>query len=138
MKWTEGHVWVSEKPLITTQPFFRYSYLMMNLDSTTKIDNKETGVSRIADLASIGSHGDQYHGRNDDTETIGYYLNSHGATKHIEIHDIWRCIKVKFTVLHSRLEDDQSIRITGSIPELGNWNRINPIQLRPSIHQYNV
>jgi hypothetical protein len=73
LKWTEGHIWVSEKPLITHQPYFRYSYLMMNLNSKTKVDNHENGIKRIADLASINSHGEQAH-KDDDTETIGYYM----------------------------------------------------------------
>ena len=109
----------------------------MNLNSTTKIDDQEKGVKRIADLASIGSHGERSHHRgDDDTETIGYYMQSHGRTKHVEIFDIWRCIKVKFTVLHTRFNQDQSIRITGNIPELGNWNKINPIQMTASPIHY--
>lgn len=130
LKWTTGHIWVSEKPLVTTQPYFRYSYLMMNIDAKTVIDDQEK-FKRIADLAAIGSHGENF-GNDNDTETIGYYLQSHGQTKHIEIFDIWRSIKVKFTVQHTRLEHNQSIRITGNIPELGNWNKANPIQLHPS------
>jgi len=134
LKWTAGHIWVSEKPLLTCKPYFRYSYIMMKLEAVSEIDDQEKGIKRIADLASIGSHGEHAHGKDDDTETIGYYMQSQGQCKHVEIFDIWRAIKVKFTVLHTRLNHNQSIRLTGNIPSLGNWNKVNPIQLTPALH----
>ena len=32
LKWTEGHVWVSEKPLVTTQTIFHYKYVLLGPD----------------------------------------------------------------------------------------------------------
>ena len=32
LKWTEGHVWVSEKPLVTTQSIFHYKYVLLGPD----------------------------------------------------------------------------------------------------------
>jgi hypothetical protein len=29
LKWTEGHVWVSEKPIVTENPVFKYKYLLL-------------------------------------------------------------------------------------------------------------
>ena len=29
LKWTEGHIWVSTKPLITRRPTFQYNYVMV-------------------------------------------------------------------------------------------------------------
>lgn len=42
-------------------------------------------------------------------------------------------MRVKFTVEHAQLFGTQSIRITGDIPELGNWNKTNPIMLHPEL-----
>lgn len=46
-------------------------------------------------------------------------------------------MKVKFTVLHTKIYGTQSIRITGSIPELGNWNKVNPIVMQPEMMSSN-
>ena len=29
MTWTEGHIWVLEKPIITSEPYFFYKYVLM-------------------------------------------------------------------------------------------------------------
>lgn len=29
LKWTDGHVWVSEKPIVIEQPVFKYKYLLL-------------------------------------------------------------------------------------------------------------
>jgi len=55
LKWTEGHIWVSERPLRTSTPLFRYNYIMIDQKSGKQIDNQE-GFTRIADLKSIASH----------------------------------------------------------------------------------
>lgn len=46
MKWTDGHVWVTED-LVTTQPFFLYKYVIMR---DGKEQRWERGANRIADL----------------------------------------------------------------------------------------
>lgn len=46
-------------------------------------------------------------------------------------------MKVKFTVMHTQIHGTQSIRVTGSIPELGNWNKVNPILMRPEMSAKN-
>jgi hypothetical protein len=48
----------------------------------------------------------------------------------INIFDIWNCIKIKFSVQHTRIHSQQSIRLTGGLEALGNWNKINPIELK--------
>ena len=50
MKWTPGHVWQMEMPLILrddTRPFFNYKYVLMEHE---KMIRWESGVDRIADL----------------------------------------------------------------------------------------
>lgn len=46
MKWTEGHVWVTEN-LVVDKPFFLYKYIIMRGKNPLKW---EKGANRIADL----------------------------------------------------------------------------------------
>lgn len=131
LKWTEGHIWVSEIPVVTRQPMFRYNYIMIDAKSGKQVDQNERGVKRIADLASIGSHGDTSVNLRHGFDTDGYVVNREGNVRHIEIYDIWNTLKIKFTVLHPRITHHQSIRLTGNLPELGNWNKVDPIMLHP-------
>ena len=48
----------------------------------------------------------------------------------ITIFDIWNCIKIKFSVQHTRIHSQQSIRLTGGLEALGNWDKINPMELK--------
>ncbi len=47
LKWTEGHIWVSEPINITSNYYFTYKYVIM---SQKKDPKWESGPSRIADL----------------------------------------------------------------------------------------
>ena len=49
MTWTEGHVWVIDKPIVTNQPFFCYKYVLMDNDQKEMV-KWEAGIDRIADL----------------------------------------------------------------------------------------
>lgn len=60
-------------------------------------------------------------------------MTRQGNQIHVDINDVWQTLKVKFTVLHTQTHGTQTIRLTGNIPELGNWNKINPIVLSPEI-----
>lgn len=44
LKWTEGHIWVSEQPLITNRRHFLYKYRVLTEGELT---NWERGVDRI-------------------------------------------------------------------------------------------
>jgi hypothetical protein len=48
LRWTEGHIWVLDKPIITANPFFKYKYKLV--DKNSKLETWEHGVDRIADL----------------------------------------------------------------------------------------
>ena len=50
LKWTAGHVWKSEEPLIPSQAYFRYKYVKMDQHGKRFVDY-ERGIDRIADLA---------------------------------------------------------------------------------------
>jgi hypothetical protein len=47
MKWTEGHVWVSEQLLINSNHHFQYKYV---IKSEPDQEIWESGLDRIADL----------------------------------------------------------------------------------------
>jgi len=48
--WTEGHIWVTEKPIITNEPYFAYKYILLEQGS---LKVWETGVNRMADLTIL-------------------------------------------------------------------------------------
>ena len=47
LKWTEGHVWVSEKPIVTENPVFKYKYLLLENGEPKQWEASE---DRVADL----------------------------------------------------------------------------------------
>lgn len=51
LKWTEGHIWVSEQPLSTSTPYFSYKYV--KVDREKKITDQEDGIQRVADLTLL-------------------------------------------------------------------------------------
>jgi hypothetical protein len=42
LMWTEGHIWVSEQPLLTSTPYFSYKYV--KVDRGMKIIDQEDGI----------------------------------------------------------------------------------------------
>ena len=50
MKWTEGDIWKTEEPIVTSRPFFMYKYVL--LEGKTQVSWEE-GIDRIADLELI-------------------------------------------------------------------------------------
>lgn len=51
LKWTEGHNWVTEKPIESTMPFFQYKYVV--LDGKDQPKKWEEGLNRIADVTLL-------------------------------------------------------------------------------------
>lgn len=47
LKWTKGHIWVSEQPIITKAPYFSYKYVKL---FNGKMKHWEGGIDRIVDL----------------------------------------------------------------------------------------
>ena len=129
LKWTEGHIWVTEKPILTRTPVFRYRYVMVDEASDNQVKDQERGVRRIADLASL-------QGGNTTESEHGYRSYHHGGAKTVEIHDEWETLKVRFTVFHPHVQPNQTLRLTGNTEELGNWDKVNPIQLKPVFGHY--
>jgi hypothetical protein len=109
LTWTAGHVWVSDRPVITNSQFFKYKYIMV--DQRSKVRDDETNY-RVADL-----------------DVMGGYQNSN----RINMEDEWESFKIRFTVFHPIIHANQSIRISGNTSELGNWaTNSSPIVMRQS------
>jgi len=109
LTWTAGHIWVSERPVITTSQFFKYKYIM--IDQRSKARDDETNF-RVADL-----------------DVMGGYQNSN----RINMEDEWESFKVRFTVFHPVIHANQQIRISGNTQELGNWDtNSSPIIMQQS------
>ena len=51
LKWTQGHIWVSEIPLLTSQSIFHYKYVLLGVKK--EVLNSEQGIHRIADLSLL-------------------------------------------------------------------------------------
>ena len=49
MKWTDGHIWVTDKPLVTNHAYFQYKYALLDKEKSNLIA-WERGIDRIADL----------------------------------------------------------------------------------------
>lgn len=50
LTWTSGHIWVLEKPLIVSEPYFVYKYIMKDKTKPEDLGIWEAGIDRIADL----------------------------------------------------------------------------------------
>mmetsp|Transcript_5298 Transcript_5298/g.8930 ORF Transcript_5298/g.8930 Transcript_5298/m.8930 type:complete len:117 (+) Transcript_5298:471-821(+) len=102
MKWTEGHIWVSERPLITNNYYFQYKYVLLDEEKTNLIA-WERGVDRIADLeilpkATSLSNGNRFY----DLSTQNTYQAQETAesVKRVELNDEWEHYTVTFSVSH--------------------------------------
>jgi len=49
MVWTEGHIWKTVHPVVTTEPMFRYKYALLDgeNDSDQTLQRWETGINRL-------------------------------------------------------------------------------------------
>lgn len=82
LKWTEGHIWVSDKPLVTKARHFFYKYRVIMEKELTEW---ESGIDRICqpELLPEGTHG-----RSVDKSLIG--------GRNVQINDEWEQYNVNF------------------------------------------
>ena len=99
LKWTQGDVWVSPVPLLTTQYFFHYKYAVVNKDD--HVVRWERGVDRCADFEIMP-----------DTKMSGDYTNPtdyfyqmelngdtpSGSIKHLQMNEEWEKFWVSFMI----------------------------------------
>ena len=99
LKWTNGHIWVSTTPIRTSSALFRYNYIQIDERTNKKCDDDE-GIKRIADLKSIVASGSTH---NPSIANQGFSVNRQGNLLQVDIHDIWQTMRIKFTVMHTRI-----------------------------------
>ena len=87
LKWTEGHIWVSEKPLITNQRHFCYKYRVLE---DNEVRHWEDGIDRICQPELLP-----------EKVSGGPGVSSSLATtnvKNVYCHDTWETYHVHFSV----------------------------------------
>ena len=85
MVWTAGHVWKTVKPIITSEPAFRYKYALLDGENeeSQSLNKWERGIDRWCQCGLLPA----------DT-------GSTSALKKIHLDDEWEKFTVKFTVFH--------------------------------------
>lgn len=95
LQWTAGHVWQSIEPLLVTQPYFQYKYVLLQDGETIK---RESGVRRVADLTVLPEQQPQI------VEFVP--TESNQLRKNVVLRDEWESYKVQFT-LYDPLYDQE-------------------------------
>jgi len=118
LKWTEGHIWVTEKPIITSHPYFNYKYMQLDDDKKTMV-KWEAGIDRIVDLRLLPEI--KRVETNRDTMIVEMApLESHEAEplpidtsniKHVELYDEWEMFKFRFSVFYPAESMDEEINL---------------------------
>lgn len=94
--WTEGHIWVSEAPIITKSNKFFYKYVLLDEGKMVKW---EMGIDRIADLSILPE-------------------KSKGKeARHYELNDVWQQFNVRFSVFDAFGDANDSLWLES--PTLG-------------------
>lgn len=111
MRWTDGHVWVLEEPLIVSVPYFSYKYMLLDDDKQTMV-KWEAGVDRIAELRLLPDVGPA---RNAALLTSA---KSAAATKvvatnlvHVELHDEWESFLLRFSLFYPMDENREELQM---------------------------
>ena len=105
LKWTQGHVWKSATPLMVSNSYFKYKYVVVQ--DKTRIIEWEQGIDRIADCAVLPSV-DQGDGEAPLYEAMSNNSKPKKA-KIVEIKDIWEQMLIKFTIFSpiNEFEEEQ-------------------------------
>ena len=107
MKWTEGHIWVLEEPVLTSKPFFQYKYVLMD-DEKTKMVKWEAGIDRIIDMRLLPEIHNVDELKTEQTEPTKKTVTSTKKIKNVELIDEWESFRFRFSVFHP-LEQQMSI-----------------------------
>ena len=97
MVWTEGHVWRTVKPIITSEPMFSYKYALLDGENGEEQEllKWEKGVDRLCQCSLL-------------EEQAG----SSSTLKHIRLDDVWEKFKVKFTVFYPIDQPGDKLQVT--------------------------
>lgn len=99
MTWTEGHIWVIDKPIVTNQPFFSYKYVLMDNDKKDMV-KWEAGIDRIAELRLLPEITAPVRkivqGGTGSSDLFMQKMD----LKHVELYDEWETFMVRFTIFY--------------------------------------
>lgn len=97
LKWTEGDVWVSEQPLITSERHFFYKYRIIHGGA---LKHWECGIDRICqpELLPTGTHGIEVEG-------------PLASGRNVHIHDEWEAFAVHFQVYDPTYEPGDHLAV---------------------------
>lgn len=123
MKWTEGHVWMLENPIISNVPYFQYKYVIMEDDQDLKWEN---GMNRIADLEMLASSTaktneflvQQQKMMKERLSKMQHDINiDQNQSKSAVINDEWESYQIKFSV-YQPLEGQYDMMLEGNKAQL--------------------
>jgi hypothetical protein len=117
MQWTEGHVWVLKEPILTSQPFFQYKYMLTDTEKVGE-GKWERGIDRIIDMRDLPSVGpSKLQASTGETERLLGVEDEN--IKHVELVDEWEKFNVKFSIYYP-LSDGEEMVLRSSRAEVKN------------------
>ena len=110
MRWTEGHIWVLEEPLIVSVPWFSYKYILLS-DEKKKVDKWEAGIDRIAELRLLPSVGPSKNAAlfSDSKSPSALKALALKDLIHVAIHDEWESFFLKFSLFYPMDENSEEL-----------------------------
>lgn len=119
LRWTEGDIWVSKEPLVTTKYFFHFKYAIVE---NNYVVGWERGVDRVADLEILP---DMKNGRLYSCPTELFYdmetrVWRPPSTKIITFNECWEKLTVSFMVYHP--SEDNHDELLFDCPRVGARN----------------
>ena len=120
LKWTDGHIWVTEEPIMTSQPYFTYKYMMLDDEKATMV-KWEAGIDRIVDLRLLPEFKREETHLNTrivEMNPLDGGIGSQGqvtqdtiSIKHVELIDEWEVFKVRFSMFYPIDSTDEEMNL---------------------------
>lgn len=112
MRWTDGHVWVLEEPLIVSVPYFSYKYMLLDDDKQTMV-KWEAGVDRIAELRLLPDIGPARNAALLTTakSAAATKVAAHKDLVHVELHDEWESFLLRFSLFYPMDENKEELQM---------------------------
>lgn len=133
MKFTSNNEWVLEEPILTSETYFTYKYVVIHEDGSTQ---QEVGLNRIADLEALPELKEEHSKfqEKQQQKIVKAIRNSTTLQKHDEklqtgfekvkngkvviLYDEWETYTIKFSVLEPFEDPKIDVRLQGNNPYL--------------------
>lgn len=99
LQWTEGHYWVTPRPIRVRRQFFQYKYLVLHQSDVPKV--WESGFNRVVDLKLLAEKS----GVLDYAEL--------GKACSLELTDIWNSFSITFQLIFRGSHDSDQVYLEG-------------------------